>query len=723
LVLVLLLVPASRVTAQEQSGELPAVSEQDVDALLATLQDPVARDKLIQQLKTLKAVRAQQAQTVEPEGLGAILLSSLSDRVREASDALVATATAVLDFPNLVSWTTGQLADPDRRRHWGEVLLSIGITLLAALAVEWLAGRLLARPRNLLDARTPARYWLRWPLAVLRLCLELLPIVAFIAVAYGVLPTLKPEAVTRLVALTIINANIIARITTAVARVLLAPQSAALRLLPVSDETANYAVIWVRRLTAVSVYGYFLTEVALLLGLPRGLYGLILRAIGLLVLAMLVILILQNRAAVTAWLKGAAEGGPWSNLRQRLADVWHFLAIGYVFGVYIVWALDIVGGFEFLLRATILTVIVVLVVRLITSALRNLINRGFALSAELKTRFPGLEARANRYLPFLQTLLGGVIYFFAVLLLLETWGLHAFAWLTSDFGRRVFGSLVTIGVLLLVALFLSEIVNELVERYLGRRQGQWHDAARSARVRTLLPLLRTSFRIVLFVMVALIVLSELGINIAPLLAGAGVVGLAIGFGAQTLVKDVITGIFILAEDTVAVGDVVDLGGHSGVVEAMTLRSIRLRDYTGAVHTIPFSAVSTVMNMTRDFGYGVFDIGIAYSEDLDRVIGLLRALGDEMRQDKALGRDIREPIEVMGINRFADNAVIIRARLKTAPGKQWSVEREFNRRLKRLFEEHGIARANPAAAPTIYLSDARPTPRPPAASGPEPSPQS
>jgi small-conductance mechanosensitive channel len=301
--------------------------------------------------------------------------------------------------------------------------------------------------------------------------------------------------------------------------------------------------------------------------------------------------------------------------------------------------------------------------------------------------------------------------------------LHAFAWLTSDFGRRVFGSLVTIGIILLVALFLSEIVNELVERYLQRRQGQWHDSARSARVRTLLPLLRNAFRVLLFVMVALIVLSELGINIAPLLAGAGVVGLAIGFGAQTLVKDVITGIFILAEDTVAVGDVVDLGGHIGVVEAMTLRSIRLRDHTGAVHTIPFSAVSTVMNMTRDFGYAVFDIGIAYSEDLDRVIDLLRKLGDEMRQDKAFARDIREPIEVMGINRFADNAVIIRARLKTGPGKQWNVEREFNRRLKRLFEEHGIARANAAAVPTIYLSDARPMRPAPAVAGPEPAPQS
>ncbi len=681
--------PYARVAAQEQAAELPAVSEQDIDALLATLEDPAARDKLIQQLKALKAVQAQQGQTVEPEGLGAILLSSLSERVREASDVLVTTATAILDLPNVVTWIATELTQPAVRSRWLDVLVKIGITLLAALAVEWLALRLLARPRNLLDARIVGRYWLRWPLAVARLLLELLPIVAFVVVAYGVLSTMKPSQVTRLVALTIINANVIARVVTAVARVVFSPKATGLRLLSVTDETANYAVIWVRRLTAVSVYGYFMAEVGLLLGLPSGVYALILRAIGLLVVAMLVILVLQNRSAVTGWLKGVAESGPWTNVRQRVADVWHFLAIGYVFAVYVVWALDITGGFEFLLRATILTIIVVAVVRLITSTLRHLIDRGFALSAELKSRFPGLETRANRYLPFLQTLLRGVIYFFAVLLLLETWGLHAFAWLTSDFGRRVFGSLVTIGVILLVALALSEIANELVERYLRRRQGEWHDAARSARVRTLLPLLRNAFRIVLFVMVALIVLSELGINIAPLLAGAGVVGLAVGFGAQTLVKDVITGFFILIEDTIAIGDVVDLGGHDGVVEGMTIRSIRLRDFSGTVHTVPFSSVATVKNLTKDFSYAVFDVGVSYNEDVDRVVTVLREIGAELQADDAYRRLILEPIEVVGIERFEESAIVIRARIKTRPTKQWEVGREFNKRLKRAFDEKGI----------------------------------
>jgi small conductance mechanosensitive channel len=460
-------------------------------------------------------------------------------------------------------------------------------------------------------------------------------------------------------------------------------------LLPVTDETANYVVIWVRRLTVISIYGYVLAEAALLLGLASEVYGLLLRAIGLLVAAMLVVLVLQNRGPVKDWLKGRAESGRLTGPRHRIAEVWHILAIAYIFAVYVVWALDIAGGFQFLLRATILTIVVVALVRLVAAGLRRLVARGFALSMELKIRFPGLEARVNRYLPFLETVLLGAVYFFFGVALLEVWGLHAFSWLTSDFGRRVFGSLVTIGIIVLVAMLLSEVVNAMVERYLRRRQNQWQDAERNVRMRTLMPLLRNAFRVLLVVMVALIVLSELGINIAPLLAGAGVVGLAIGFGAQTLVKDVINGIFILIEDTIAIGDVVDLDGHAGVVEAMTIRSIRMRDFSGTVHTIPFSSVATVKNMTKDFSYAVFDVGVSYKEDVDRVIAVLRDIGAELQADEAFRRLILEPIEVVGVDRFEESSVVIRARIKTRPIRQWEVAREFNRRLKRAFDEKGI----------------------------------
>jgi small conductance mechanosensitive channel len=184
-------------------------------------------------------------------------------------------------------------------------------------------------------------------------------------------------------------------------------------------------------------------------------------------------------------------------------------------------------------------------------------------------------------------------------------------------------------------------------------------------------------------------LSELGINIAPLLAGAGVVGLAVGFGAQTLVRDIITGLFILIEDTISVGDYVTLAGHGGTVEALSIRSIRMRDPSGTVHTIPFSDVTTVINYTREFAFAVLEIGVAYKEDVDRVTQVIEEVGQELRQDPDQQVHILEDLQVQGLDRFDDSAVVIKARIKTAPGMQWAIRRAFNRLLKRRFDAEGI----------------------------------
>jgi small conductance mechanosensitive channel len=169
----------------------------------------------------------------------------------------------------------------------------------------------------------------------------------------------------------------------------------------------------------------------------------------------------------------------------------------------------------------------------------------------------------------------------------------------------------------------------------------------------------------------------------------GVLGLAIGFGAQTLVKDIITGAFILIEDSVSVGDIVTLSGTGGLVEAINIRTIRLRDLSGNVHTIPFSTVGTVTNMTKDFSRYLIEAGVAYREDVDEVIDVLKELGEELRKDPEWGPDMLEPIEILGLDRFEDSAVIVRARLITKPARQWSIGREFNRRLKRAFDERNI----------------------------------
>ena len=187
----------------------------------------------------------------------------------------------------------------------------------------------------------------------------------------------------------------------------------------------------------------------------------------------------------------------------------------------------------------------------------------------------------------------------------------------------------------------------------------------------------------------MLVLSELGIEIGPLIAAAGVVGLAVGFGAQTLVKDIITGLFIILEGQVTIGDIVEVAGHSGRVEAITIRTLRLRDVNGHLHVIPFSEVTTVKNITQDQDYHSFEIGVSYNEDVDHVIETIENVGDDLEKDKDYKNKINGKIEVFGLDKFEDSSIIIKGRIPTFHKQQWAVKREFNRRVKIAFDKNNI----------------------------------
>ena len=198
------------------------------------------------------------------------------------------------------------------------------------------------------------------------------------------------------------------------------------------------------------------------------------------------------------------------------------------------------------------------------------------------------------------------------------------------------------------------------------------------------------------------ILSEIGVDITPLLAGASIIGLAIGFGSQSLVKDVISGIFLLIEDTLNVGDYVEVGGKSGTVEALSIRTLRLRDVAGDMHTIPFGTVDVITNMTKEYAYALVDVGVAYREDADAVMKLLQEIGNELIEDEIIKPSITGPFEVVGVQDLADSSVNIRTRVKTKPGTQWSVRREFLRRVKRRFDAEGVE--IPFPHQTLYFGE-------------------
>ena len=257
------------------------------------------------------------------------------------------------------------------------------------------------------------------------------------------------------------------------------------------------------------------------------------------------------------------------------------------------------------------------------------------------------------------------------------------------------GHLIRIVLILLVAWITTHIIHgwlprlrtRIVAHMLGQRGTG--DVELEKRAATLSEIIRRALAVVIWILAAVMSLKEAGFDIGPLLAGAGVVGVAVGFGAQSLVHDIISGMFLLFENQIRVNDVAVLNGTGGLVEAVNLRTTVLRGQDGTVYVFRNGAITTLSNMSHGHYYYVFDIGVAYKEDTDRVIGVIKGIADEMLKEEEFRSIILAPLEIMGLDKFADSAVIIKARFKTAPVKQWTVGREMNRRIKRKFDEEGI----------------------------------
>ena len=223
------------------------------------------------------------------------------------------------------------------------------------------------------------------------------------------------------------------------------------------------------------------------------------------------------------------------------------------------------------------------------------------------------------------------------------------------------------------------------------------------RAATLTGIVRTIMVALIWAVVIVEVLQQVGLDIRPILAGAGIIGLAVGFGAQNLVRDLISGFFIILEDKIRLGDVAIINGTGGLVEAITFRTISLRDFSGVVHVFPNGTITTLSNMTKEWSAFVLDMGVAYKENTDRVADVMRRVGEELQADPAFRGKFVAPIEIVGVDAFADSSVVIRIRIKTKPLEQWNVGREYRRRLKLAFDAEGIEIPFPHR--TLYMGEA------------------
>lgn len=273
-------------------------------------------------------------------------------------------------------------------------------------------------------------------------------------------------------------------------------------------------------------------------------------------------------------------------------------------------------------------------------------------------------------------------------LLGRIWGFSVFDFaLRNALGRAISDSLSSIGLILLVTWLLWVVLDTAIQEALKPAVGRSKARQPSTRVRTILPMLRNAVKVILVVICTITTMANLGINVAPLLAGAGVIGLAIGFGSQQLVQDVITGLFILIEDTISIGDWVVLdSGHAGTVESLTIRTLRLRDGKGFVHSVPFGQIKAVTNQSRQFAYAFFSVQFTYDSDVDTSLGLIHEVGQSISEDPLLRINLQGPLQVFGVDRMDLNGFVLTAQFRTISGGQYAVSRAFNERLKKRVDQ-------------------------------------
>jgi len=678
------------------------------------------------------------------DGLAWRLLVNASVGLQAAGQELVTTVEAVNNLPDLVLWLNVQTSDPHARARVVGALWRLCAVFVGALAAEWVAVRLLRPLRATLARWAPVTadpgegqhagvnglasaeageseqlaghrrltgaLWLvrRLPFAVGRLLLDLLPVAVFVAAGALLLGStlLGASGTTQFAARAALDAYAFCRMVLCVVRLLVAPRQPRLRLVHISDEGARFAVQLTGWVVGVGAAGNAVGQVGLMLGMYLSARQAWFKLVALIIVVMLIWGVLRCRRAVAARLRALpGETGALAALRNRFAEIWHLVAIFWLVAIWLVWAVEVQDGIGRLVEFVLSTSAVLVVARLVGILLLGGLEKLFRLGPVALGDHPGLEARVNFYYPIARRLVIGLVAGLTGVALLEVWGFAPVAWLgSSSLGGQALSALALILVTVALAVTAWEAANAGIERYLARLSHE-PERSRAARLRTLLPFLRTTLLVAIVAVVVLTVLSQIGVNIAPLLAGAGVIGIAVGLGAQKLVQDVITGLFLLLENAMQVGDTVTLAGMTGTVDTLSIRTIRLRAGDGSVNIIPFSAVTTVNNASRDFAYAAVSVGVAYKEDTDRVSKVLAEIVADMQSDELFSDQILGDFSLWGVDQLGDFAVTIKGQVKTTAAGRWAVQREINRRIKRRFEALGIE--IPFPVQTILLGDGTP----------------
>lgn len=693
-------IPAAGSSSEIAADELPSdLTREEARDLLARLSDAEVRELLVRFLDQLAGQR-------ENAG-GDAMAATIQLETDAARERLRSMLTAFPRLQTVFSFLADRLSEGRSPSAPWLVLLVLVLIAGIGFAGEWVFGRFLVKTSRLYSGMVPQSVLGKCGLCMMGAVLDALRIVVFGLFALGVyLLFYQGHEATRMVVTAFILGLVQIRLAMLMGRVIFAPHDPVFRMLPISDDLAAALYRMATTIVGVLIFGHLFIELLHRLGIEDDLWQLFGTLFGLVVTGSMVVVIWAARQWVSALILGrhSDEGDGPSRLHQLFAGNWHILASVYLIGTWLLATFKKLATGESVVTPAIVTLVIFaaipaadwLVRRGLTRLLSSDEPSTEAGDNETSEAKPPAESARGDYLSVIQRNARVLLILIAVIFLARVWGIDFQALAAEGVGRNIAGSLLTIVVTLIVASAIWGIVKTAINRNLPDPAAEAAEGGESeaggqggTRLETLLPLFRKFLFITLIVIVSMTILSSLGVDIGPLIAGAGMVGIAVGFGAQTLVRDIVSGVFFLVDDAFRIGEYIVIGDVRGMVEGISVRSLRLRHHNGPVHTVPFGEIAHLTNYSRDWVIMKLEVRVPFETDIEKVRKLVKKVGQNLMEDEVHGPNFLQPLKSQGVNRMDDSAFIIRVKFMAKPGEQFVLRREVFRRIQEAFAENNI----------------------------------
>ncbi len=717
-----LLVPTFQSMAQDTEPAQPAqlsepMSPEDVDNHLAGMSDEQVRQAYAQKMKEDLEKQSVASPDSGEESTGNRVLDTFFNSARSARAGLNRLGAILTgERSSNIQWSTevAKLSGAKGAPYLLGTMAAVVLIIALGLVMRWLFLRNTADIRkNLMKAvRLGKLEFLGRVLS--RALLDAIGIGVYIVTTFILFVLIYQEGKPSYI---IVSAFLIVSYYVIVfdfgARLIFAPKAPALRLFPMEDRDASFMYNWIFRMLMIAGFFAGVSRVFRVVGVGGQLYLMVYALSGAVVILAVVAMIWQSRKRVgeAIWTEDAATGTGRGSLRAGFAGSWHYFAILYVLIAGGIWVAKVLNQELVTVQNLILSLFLIPVVIGVDQWIQRLLKMASGESRETidlsgdapldDEQLPeeGGKMDIAHYVPLIRRFFRVFLVAFLFFGALRLWGIDL------PIGRVFTRSALTILGILLFSFVAWQLIKARIDQKLQEEMPDEDEDAEEggaggSRIGTLLVLLRKFVLAVMFVMVTLIILASMGINIGPLIAGAGVIGLAIGFGAQTLVKDIIAGVFFLIDDAFRVGDFIEVSGTKGSVEHISLRSLRLRNPRGPVHTIPFGSMGTVTNNSRDYIITKLDFRVRYDTDVEKVRKIIKRINAVIEKDPEMGPNLLDKIKSQGVRELDDSAMIMRLKFKTIPGEQFVIRREVYRMVQEYFREFGVEFAHRNV--TVYM---------------------